>query len=65
VLNHDGMDVSDARAWATTAGTRLVGGLNRVLKPTGMVIVQRSDWVEAMLDRRQRSVAVESERRER
>jgi hypothetical protein len=58
------MDVSDARGWATTAGTRLVGGLNRVLKPTGMVIVQRTDWVEAMLDRRQRSVSVETDRRE-
>jgi hypothetical protein len=38
--------------------------VNRLLKPTGLVIVPRTDWVEAMLDRRRRSVAVESERRQ-
>jgi hypothetical protein len=58
------MDLHDAKGWATTAGSRAVEGINRVLKPTGFVIVQRSDWVEAMLDRRMRSVPVESERRE-
>lgn len=58
------MDVKDARDWATTAGSRVVGGLNQLLKPTGFVIVQRSDWVEAMLDRRSRSVPVDAERRQ-
>ena len=58
------MDLHDARGWATTAGSRVVGGLNRVLKPTGLVIVQRSDWVEAMLDRRRRSQPVDVDRRE-
>jgi hypothetical protein len=38
--------------------------VNRLLKPTGLVVVTRTDWVEAMLDRRSRSVAVEAERRQ-
>ena len=38
--------------------------VNRLLKPTGLVMVPRTDWVEALLDRRNRSVPVEAERRQ-
>jgi len=38
--------------------------VNRLLKPTGLVVVPRTDWVEAMLDRRRRSLPVEAERRQ-
>ena len=58
------MDTQDARAALTKAGHQLVTGLNRVLKPTGLVIVNRTDWVEAMLDRRFRDVPVEEDRRQ-
>jgi hypothetical protein len=37
--------------------------LNRALRPTGFVLVPRTDWVEAMLDRRRRDVPVDSDRR--
>jgi hypothetical protein len=37
--------------------------LNRVLRPTGFVLVPRTDWVEAMLDRRRRDVGVDTDRR--
>lgn len=43
---------------------RGVEALNRVLRPTGFVIVPRTDWVEAMLDRRRRDVPVEADRRQ-
>jgi hypothetical protein len=43
---------------------RSVELVNRLLKPTGLVVVPRTEWVEAMLDRRRRSVAVEAERRQ-
>ena len=37
--------------------------LNRALRPTGFVLVPRTDWVEAMLDRRRRDVPVAEDRR--
>ena len=37
--------------------------LNRALRPTGFVVVPRTEWVEAMLDRRRRDVPVDSDRR--
>ena len=43
---------------------RAVEVVNRLLKPTGLVVVGRTDWVEAMLDRRRRSAPVESDRRQ-
>ena len=43
---------------------RGVEALNRVLRPTGFVIVPRTEWVEAMLDRRRRDVPVEADRRQ-
>jgi len=43
---------------------RAVELVNRLLKPTGLVVVGRTDWVEAMLDRRRRSVPVDADRRE-
>ena len=42
---------------------RGVAVLNRVLRPTGLVLVPRTDWVEAMLDRRRRDLPVDAERR--
>ncbi|MCU1623194.1 MAG: hypothetical protein JWL79_2039 [Frankiales bacterium] len=42
----------------------VVGLVNRLLKPTGLVVVPRTDWVDAMLDRRRRSVPVDDDRRQ-
>lgn len=50
----DGMDVRRG----------VVGLVNRLLKPTGLVVVPRTDWVDAMLDRRRRSVPVDDDRRQ-
>jgi hypothetical protein len=43
---------------------RVVGFVNRLLKPTGLVVVPRTDWVEAMFDRRRRSMPVDDDRRQ-
>jgi hypothetical protein len=42
---------------------RFVTLMNRLLRPTGMILVSRTAWVDAMFDRRLRIVPVENDRR--